>query len=130
MREYVYGTLCGYRWLPERKCPVCGRTFQPTDVWAYRLGSRYFCRYSCYSVEFQKMNKPKKETHGRESLTLSQLVSIFRELSRGIEPPRVAAHLNLRRTIVRYYYSRYFVREVLPEPLLLAGHRKEEFFGK
>ena len=31
-----------------RACPVCSKNFIPTNEWAYRIGSKFYCRYNCY----------------------------------------------------------------------------------
>lgn len=31
-----------------RTCPICGKTFIPTNDWAYRKGYIFYCRYNCY----------------------------------------------------------------------------------
>ena len=36
--------------LTSKECPICGKSFIPTHYWAYKKGSKYYCRYNCYKL--------------------------------------------------------------------------------
>ena len=37
----------------ERTCPTCGCNFIPAPYHVYRIGSKYFCKYTCYSKQIR-----------------------------------------------------------------------------
>lgn len=55
---------CSYYY--EHKCPVCGSTFIPyTLKWAWRIGSRTFCRYNCMRTWERESKAKNKSISGR-----------------------------------------------------------------
>ena len=47
-----------------KTCPVCGKHFIPTIGWVYRLGPKFYCRYTCYSEAGGDKHK-KYRTNGK-----------------------------------------------------------------
>ena len=47
-----------------KTCPVCGKHFIPTVEWIYRLGSKFYCRYTCYNKAGGDKHK-KYRTNGK-----------------------------------------------------------------
>lgn len=36
--------------LTNKICPICSKSFIPTHYWAYKKGSKFYCRYTCYRL--------------------------------------------------------------------------------
>ena len=47
-----------------KECPICGKRFIPTVEWVYRLGSKFYCRYTCYNKAGGDKHK-KYRTNGK-----------------------------------------------------------------
>ena len=46
--------------MSKRKCDCCGEVFKmtsPETEWAWKLDGKFYCRFSCYSKEFDKKYK-------------------------------------------------------------------------
>lgn len=47
--------------LPERKCPVCGKKFLVQPYHRFKCGGKYYCKWTCYNHRNDKKAKEKKE---------------------------------------------------------------------
>lgn len=113
----VHGTLLGTHWLPERACPRCGKRFEPTEEWVYKVGSSYLCSYRCYSAAWKDHEETKRQHALRTALTHRQLLDLFQEFKEGLSPTETAEYLDISKDSVNYYYKRYYLRGCLPESL-------------
>ena len=116
--SYVYGTLLGAHWLPERACPRCGKRFEPTDRWVFKIGSTYFCSYHCHTAALRdSKRKYTSQPHKRVMLSTVQLRKIFSSFEAGKTHKEVALALSIGSDTVRYYYRKYYQKGTLPSAL-------------
>ena len=40
--------------LKESHCPICGKEFYPTPMWAYKDSRHIYCSWKCLQVQFRK----------------------------------------------------------------------------
>lgn len=59
-KEKEEGKKDGKTFLSEVVCPVCGRRFFPSPLWAWKVGDKKYCRYSCMRVVEKKKYEKKK----------------------------------------------------------------------
>ena len=60
-------------WLKAHYCPICGREFYPTPMWAYKDLDNIYCSYRCLRKVETEVVTVKKNTKDRavEKLSLS-----------------------------------------------------------
>ena len=125
--SYVYGTLLGAHWLPERACPRCGNHFEPTDRWAYKINSVYYCSYHCYTAAMREVaRKPVPKHHKRALLPIPQLRKIFQGFECGKSQKEIALSMSIGTDTVHYYYRKYFLKGLRP----LALQREERLLDE
>lgn len=45
----------------DQKCPVCGKVFVPAPEHIFKVGSKWFDRWSCYSKYVTEADKHKRQ---------------------------------------------------------------------
>ena len=94
----------------ERKCIVCGKIFVPpfADLWTYRVGDKWFCRYNCRREWEKKQGKVSKDDivhRGRKKSEDPKIDKVLRLLEAGYTVEQVAKKTGVSRQLV-YYYRR------------------------
>ena len=55
---------------PTNKCPICGKTFEPTGKWVYKKSGVLFCTWRC--LRTLENYTPRKITYNGETKSLMQ----------------------------------------------------------
>ncbi len=94
----------------ERTCAICGRKFLGYDMWVYKRGESWLCRYSCL-LEFDKKRKRRRTVRNRR-LNAEEKREINDLLSVGVGPQRIADRMNISVNAVLYYQKKMEMEDV------------------
>ena len=80
------------------KCPICGKTFERTEEWAYRRGDVHYCSWHCLrkydASKTRKERKPAYYTHNGVTKKISEwakeygitYISFYHRVRKGQDP--------------------------------------------
>lgn len=98
-------------WLTEHVCPICGKSFVPTDVWVFRRGNcEFWCSWSCY----KKRLKPKNEYLPKKHFDKRSLKKMYKLLLEDVPPKQISVKTGIPMDSIHYYRTRYKDKGIMP----------------
>lgn len=102
----------GTRWLTERKCPECGKSFCVPDMeaWAYKSKEKALCSWHCLRALEKRLDEKAvrrtKSMAGRVRLTKDQIRQIVDLVENGKNMSEIARAFGVSRELVGYHVQK------------------------
>lgn len=113
----------------SEKCAICGREFDVLypDIYRYRRGKRWFCRYTCmraYDTKNERGSKPMDNSVKKRD-QLEVLMGLVEAAQEGKTPDEYLISIGYRKPREKYYYIRRWAKENQPELFEALPKRQE-----
>lgn len=104
--------VAGARWLTERKCPECGKSFCVVDMdaWAYKSKEKALCSWHCLRALEKRLDEKAvrrtKSMAGRVRLTKDQIRQMVDLVENGKNMSEIARAFGVNRELVGYHVQK------------------------